>query len=159
MLTGDRRESAQRIGMEAGVGEIRAELSPEGKLAAVQQLKATGRRVAMVGDGVNDAPVLAAADVGVAMGARGSDAALEQADVVLMNDRLEQFLLARRLSRKAVGIIRENLWVSLGAMGMMAALTLVWSGVPLWVGVATHEGSTVLVVMNSLRLLWTVREP
>lgn len=158
MLTGDREESAQRIGKEAGVQEIRAHLSPEGKLAAVQGLKAAGKRVAMVGDGVNDAPVLSASDVGVAMGARGSDAALEQADVVLMNDRLEQFLLALRLSKMAVGIIRENLWVSLGAMGVMAALTLLWSGVPLWVGVAAHEGSTVLVVINSLRLLWIYQE-
>ena len=155
MLTGDREEAALRMARESGVGSVRAQLSPEGKLAVVEALRADGRRVAMVGDGVNDAPVLAAADVGVAMGARGSDAALEQADVVLMNDRLEQFLLARRLSRKAVVIIRQNLWVSLGAMAVMAGLTLVWPRLPLWMGVATHEGSTVLVVMNSLRLLFT----
>ena len=155
MLTGDREEAAKRMALESGVGSVRAQLSPEDKLAAVQALRAQGRRVAMIGDGVNDAPVLAAADVGVAMGARGSDAALEQADVVLMNDRVEQFLLARRLSRKAVVIIRQNLWVSLGAMAVMASLTLIWPRVPLWMGVATHEGSTVLVVMNSLRLLFT----
>lgn len=155
MLTGDRGEIAVRMGREAGVQEVRAHLSPEGKVAAVQALRAGGLRVAMIGDGVNDAPVLAAADVGVAMGARGSDAALEQADVVLMNDRLEQFLLAQQLSRKAVRIIGQNLWVSLGAMAFMATLTVAWPQVPLWLGVAAHEGSTVLVVMNSLRLLRT----
>jgi Cd2+/Zn2+-exporting ATPase len=155
MLTGDRANAAERMAAEAGVAEVRSQLKPEHKVAAVQELKAGGTlRVAMIGDGVNDAPVLAAADVGVAMGARGSDAALEQADVVLMNDRLENFVFARDLSRRARSIIRENLVLSLGTMTVMATLSLVSAKIPLSLGVAAHEGSTVIVVLNSLRLLF-----
>ena len=155
MLTGDRAGAADKMAQEAGVSEVLSQLKPEQKVEAVQQLKAGGTvRVAMIGDGVNDAPVLAAADVGVAMGARGSDAALEQADVVLMNDRLENFVFARELSLRARGIIRQNLVLSLGTMTVMAAVSLLSAKVPLSVGVAAHEGSTVIVVLNSLRLLF-----
>lgn len=154
MLTGDRAGAAAKMAEEAGVSEVLSQLRPEDKVAAVQRLKAGGTRVAMIGDGVNDAPVLAAADVGVAMGARGSDAALEQADVVLMNDRLENFLFARELSLRARGIIRQNLVLSLGTMTVMATVSLLSAKVPLSVGVAAHEGSTVIVVLNSLRLLF-----
>lgn len=153
MLTGDRRAAAERLAAEAGVQEVRFQLTPAQKVEGVRGLRDGGRRVAMIGDGVNDAPVIAVADVGVAMGARGSDAALEQADVVLMNDRLENFLLARRLSLRARGIIRQNLFMSLGTMGVMATVTVMASDLPLWAGVAAHEGSTVVVVLNSLRLL------
>jgi Cd2+/Zn2+-exporting ATPase len=159
MLTGDRESAAHRLAEEAGLTEYRAQLMPEDKVAAVEQLKQAGRPVAMIGDGVNDAPVLAAADVGIAMGARGSDAALEQADVVLMNDRLENFVFARRLSLRARSIIRQNLVISLGTMTLMALVTLGFSGVPLSVGVAAHEGSTVIVVLNSLRLLFPPKSP
>jgi Cd2+/Zn2+-exporting ATPase len=159
MLTGDRHAAAERLGAEAGVQEVRSQLTPAQKVEAVRGLRDGGRRVAMVGDGVNDAPVIAVADVGVAMGARGSDAALEQADVVLMNDRLENFLLARRLSLRARGIIRQNLFISLGTMAVMATVTVMASDLPLWAGVAAHEGSTVVVVLNSLRLLLLPRTP
>ena len=158
MLTGDRSGPAERMGREAGVDEVRSGLKPNDKVAAVQELRLDGACVAMIGDGVNDAPVLAMADVGLAMGARGSDAALEQADVVLMNDRLELFVFARDLSLRARSIIRQNLVLSLGTMACMAVATLVLPGLPLWIGVAAHEGSTVVVVMNSLRLLFSTRE-
>jgi Cd2+/Zn2+-exporting ATPase len=152
MLTGDRRHAAEAVATELGLDEVRAGLSPEDKVAAIQELRAGGRKVAMVGDGVNDAPCLAAADVSVAMGARGSDAALEQAEVILMHDRIENFLAAQRLSRRARRVIRENLTVALGVVVVMVIATVL-GAVPLAVGVAAHEGSTVVVCLNSLRLL------
>jgi Cd2+/Zn2+-exporting ATPase len=153
MLTGDRRHAAEAVAKDLGLDEVRAGLSPEDKVAAIQALRAEGRMVAMVGDGVNDAPCLAAADVGVAMGARGSDAALEQAEVILMHDRIENFLAAQRLSRRARAVIQQNLTVSLGVVVIMVGATAIGS-VPLAVGVAAHEGSTLLVCLNSLRLLF-----
>jgi Cd2+/Zn2+-exporting ATPase len=153
MLTGDHRDAAELIGKKVGIGEILSELSPDKKVEAVENLKEGGRyRVAMIGDGVNDAPCIAAADVGVAMGARGSDAALEQAEVVLMNDRIENFLLARMLSVQAKGIITQNIVVALGTVVVMVCAAFIFP-VPLTIGVAAHEGSTLLVVLNSLRLL------
>lgn len=153
MLTGDRRHAAEAVGKELGLDEVRAGLSPEGKVSAVVALREEGRKVAMVGDGVNDAPCLAAADVSVAMGARGSDAALEQAEVILMHDRIENFLAAQRLSRRARAIIRQNLAISLGVVVVMVIATA-FGAVPLAVGVAAHEGSTLVVCINSLRLLF-----
>jgi len=153
MLTGDRRHAAEAVAKEIGLDEVRAGLSPEDKVHAVQSLRAGGRRVAMVGDGVNDAPSLAAADVSVAMGARGSDAALEQAEVILMHDRIENFLAALRLSRRARAVIRQNLAIALGVVVVMVVATAV-GAVPLAIGVAAHEGSTLIVCLNSLRLLF-----
>lgn len=152
MLTGDRRQTAEAVARELGVDEVRAGLSPEQKVEAVASLKVGGKKVAMVGDGVNDAPSLAAADVSVAMGARGSDAALEQAEIILMHDRIENFLAALRLSRRAKSVIRQNLAISLGVVTLMAIASIVGI-VPLALGVAAHEGSTVVVCLNSLRLL------
>ncbi|MBI5768556.1 MAG: cadmium-translocating P-type ATPase [Verrucomicrobia bacterium] len=153
MLTGDRRHAAEAVAKELGLDEVRAGLSPEDKVAAIQALRAQGRVIAMVGDGVNDAPSLAAADVSVAMGARGSDAALEQAEVILMHDRIENFLAAERLSRRARAVIRQNLAISLGVVVVMVVATA-FGAVPLAVGVAAHEGSTLVVCVNSLRLLF-----
>lgn len=153
MLTGDRRHAAEAVAKELGVDEVRAGLTPEGKVAAIMELREQRGRVAMVGDGVNDAPSLAAADVSVAMGARGSDAALEQAEVILMHDRIENFLAALRLSRRAKWVIRQNLAISLGVVVLMAG-GAIFGLVPLAVGVAAHEGSTVVVCLNSLRLLF-----
>jgi len=153
MLTGDRQGPAEVMARAAGVDQVQAELLPEGKVRAIEGLKDGGRkRVAMIGDGVNDAPSLAAADIGVAMGARGSDAALEQAEVVLMNDRLENFALALDLSGQARRIIRQNMGVALGTAILMVTAAFVFP-LPLALGVAAHEGSTVVVVLNSLRLL------
>jgi Cd2+/Zn2+-exporting ATPase len=154
MLTGDRRHAAEAVARELGLDEVRSGLSPEDKVAAIQSLRAGGRKVAMVGDGVNDAPSLAAADVSVAMGARGSDAALEQAEVILMDDRIENFLSAHRLSLRARAVIRQNLTIALGVVGVMVVATAL-GVVPLAVGVAAHEGSTVIVCLNSLRLLFS----
>ncbi len=153
VLTGDRRSAAEHLREQLLLDDVRAELRPEQKVAAIGELGRGGRAVAMIGDGVNDAPSLAAADVGVAMGARGSDAALEQAEVVLMHDRLENFLAAFRLSRRARRIIRQNLVISLGTVLVLVCFALA-GAIPLTVGVVGHEGSTVVVVMNSLRLLF-----
>ncbi|PWU07241.1 MAG: cadmium-translocating P-type ATPase [Verrucomicrobia bacterium] len=158
MLTGDRQQSAEEIGRKVGVQEIRSQLLPKEKVAAIEELKRACRsqfrsaRIAMIGDGVNDAPCIAAADVGVAMGSRGSDAALEQAEVVLMKDKLENFVLAYLLSRKSKAIISQNIVIALGTVAFMIGTTFLYP-IPLAFGVAAHEGSTLLVVLNSLRLL------
>jgi Cd2+/Zn2+-exporting ATPase len=152
MLTGDRSHAAEAVARELGLDEVQAGLTPEGKVAAIQAFRERGHKVAMVGDGVNDAPCLAAAYVSVAMGARGSDAALEQSEVILMNDRIDNFLAAQRLSRRARLIIRQNLAVALGVVVVMV-LAAGAGIVPLTVGVFAHEGSTVVVCLNSLRLL------
>jgi Cd2+/Zn2+-exporting ATPase len=152
MLTGDRSHAAEAVARELGLDEVKSGLSPEGKVAAIQAFREQGYKVAMVGDGVNDAPSLAAAHVSVAMGARGSDAALEQSEVILMNDRIDNFLAAENLSRRARNIIRQNLAVALGVVVIMV-FAAGFGIVPLTVGVFAHEGSTAVVCLNSLRLL------
>ncbi|HAV65273.1 MAG TPA: hypothetical protein DCY13_23235, partial [Verrucomicrobiales bacterium] len=124
LLTGDRRSNAETIRRQLLLDDVQSELRPHDKLAYILKQNEAGARVAMIGDGVNDAPSLAAAHVGVAMGARGSDAALEQADVVLMHDRLENFLTAIELSRRARRIIRQNLFLSLGTVVVLVAFAL-----------------------------------
>ncbi len=153
VLTGDNRAAAEHLRSELKLDDVRAGLKPEEKVAAIKELSGQGKRVAMIGDGVNDAPSLAAAHIGVAMGARGSDAALEQADVVLMHDRLENFLAAFRLSQRAQRVIKQNLFISLGTVVVLVTFAL-FGKIPLTLGVVGHEGSTVIVVMNSLRLLF-----
>jgi Cd2+/Zn2+-exporting ATPase len=153
VLTGDRKSAAEHMRTELQLDDVRAELKPENKVAAIRELTQQGKKVAMIGDGVNDAPSLAIAHIGVAMGARGSDAALEQADVVLMHDRLENFLAAFRLSQRARSIIRQNLVISLGTVCVLVTFAMLGK-IPLTLGVVGHEGSTVVVVMNSLRLLF-----
>jgi len=153
VLTGDRKATAEHLRAELKLDDVRAELRPQQKVEAVRELSGQGRKVAMIGDGVNDAPSLAAAHIGVAMGARGADAALEQADVVLMHDRLENFLAAFRLSQRARRIIRQNLVISLGTVAVLVTFAMLGK-IPLTIGVVGHEGSTVVVVMNSLRLLF-----
>jgi Cd2+/Zn2+-exporting ATPase len=152
VLTGDRKAAAENLRKELQLDDVRAELKPDQKVSEIRTLTSQGRRVAMVGDGVNDAPSLAVAHIGVAMGARGADAALEQADVVLMHDRLENFLAAFRLSQRARRVIRQNLVISLGTVVVLVTFALL-GRIPLTIGVVGHEGSTVVVVMNSLRLL------
>jgi Cd2+/Zn2+-exporting ATPase len=154
VLTGDRKGAAAFLREKLGIEDVRAELKPEQKLEVISAFAKENQKTAMIGDGVNDAPGLAAAHVGVAMGARGSDAALEQADVVLMHDRLENFLAAYDLSRRARVVIRQNLAISLGVIVILVACAL-GAKIALPMGVLGHEGSTVVVVLNSLRLLFT----
>jgi Cd2+/Zn2+-exporting ATPase len=152
MLTGDNRRVAERIAAEAGVDEVVAELLPEDKVTAVRRVLDTYGPVAMVGDGVNDAPALAAATLGIAMGAAGTDVALETADVVLMGDDLRHIPYIIRLSRAT----RRTLVVNLAFALFMIALMLVAIFVrdlPLPLAVIGHEGGTVLVSLNGLRLL------
>jgi len=154
MLTGDHHASAQAVGTALGLQAVQSGLKPEEKVAAIQTLKTqTKGLVAMVGDGLNDAPCLAAAHIAVAMGARGSDAALEQSHVILMNDRIDLFLSAYRLSCQAQAIIRQNLAIALITIAVMITSSL-FGLVPLALGVVAHEGSTVIVCLNSLRLLF-----
>jgi Cd2+/Zn2+-exporting ATPase len=152
MLTGDHASTAERIGSAMDVTEVRAGLLPQDKLAAIRDLKAAHGTVAMVGDGVNDAPALAAADVGIAMGAAGSDAALETADVALMSDELLRIPYAVRLSRSTVRNIQVNIAVSLGLKAIFLALAGVGVAT-LWMAVVADMGASLLVIGNGLRLL------
>jgi P-type E1-E2 ATPase len=153
MMTGDRRPVALRIGAELGLtsDEVHAEMLPEDKVRRVGELAGHGK-VAFVGDGVNDAAALARADVGIAMGAAGSDVALQAADVALLSEDMKKLADAHGLARRTAAIIRQNLTVAIGAM-----LVLVTGGLffdlPLPMAVIGHEGGTVLVVLNGLRLL------
>ncbi len=160
MLTGDRSHAAEQVAGQIGIDEVRAGLTPGQKVEAISELSRAGVKVAMVGDGVNDAPCLAAAYVSVAMGARASDSALEQAEIVLMNDRIENFSFAYDLSVMARRVIRQNLVVSLGTVIVMVVVSIV-GAIPLSLGVFAHEGSTVVVCLNGLRLLFFggVRRP
>lgn len=153
MLTGDRKETAHSVSKQLGIQEVCSSLKPEDKVEIITKYTHLGKKVAMVGDGVNDAPSLAAAYVPVAMGARGSDAALEQSEVILMNDRIENFLKAYEISLKAKRIIKTNLTISLLSIIIMVVASSLGL-VPLSLGVLTHEGSTVFVCLNSLRLLY-----
>ena len=152
MLTGDAPDAAAPVALEAGVSDVRAGLLPGDKLGVVEALRRAHGPVAMIGDGVNDAPALAAADVGVAMGAMGSAAALEAADVALMSDELQKLPYALRLSRAALRNVRMNVALSLGLKA--AVLVLAVAGVStLWMAVLADSGATVLVVANAMRLL------
>ncbi|MFA5504888.1 MAG: heavy metal translocating P-type ATPase [Vulcanimicrobiota bacterium] len=152
MVTGDNRRVAQAIGREVGVDEVYADLLPEDKVTVLKDLK-TKCKVAMVGDGVNDAPALATADVGIAMGAAGTDVALESADVVFMGERLEHLPFAFAISRRARRIVIANLTFSLSVIVVLVGISL-FGALPLPLGVLGHEGSTVLVCLNGLRLLF-----
>ncbi len=152
MLTGDNERVGQAIGNAVGLDEVRSGLLPEEKVAAIDRLLQLHGQVAMVGDGVNDAPALARATVGIAMGGAGTDVALETADVALMADDLSKLPFAVDLSNAARRIIRQNLWVSLGVVTVLIPATL--SGLAgIGPAVVVHEGSTLVVVLNALRLL------
>ena len=150
MLSGDNQRVADAVAHKLDLDEAHGELLPEAKVETIKRLRHQGD-VAMVGDGVNDAPAMANATVGIAMGAAGSDVALETADVALMADDLDALPFAVGLSRKTNRIIRQNLWISLGMVAVLIPLTIL--GLAIGPAVALHEGSTVAVVFNALRLL------
>jgi Cd2+/Zn2+-exporting ATPase len=152
MLTGDHADVARRIAKDVGVTDVRAELLPEDKLTAIKNLQTQYGSIAMTGDGVNDAPALATATVGIAMGGAGTAVALESADVALMGDDLRKLPFAVGFSRASRAIIRQNLGVSLGVIALLLA-TSVLGLVQLSGAVVLHEGSTIVVVLNALRLL------
>jgi Cd2+/Zn2+-exporting ATPase len=152
MLTGDNRPTALRIAQEVGIDHVRAELLPEDKVAAVEEMERNLGRVAMVGDGVNDAPALARASLGIAMGAAGTDAAIETADIALMSDNLGKLAWLIRHSKRTLGIIRQNTVFALGVKAIFVALT--FSGhATLWMAIAADMGASLLVVFNAMRLL------
>jgi len=152
LLTGDRVGPAAMVARQVGITDVHSELSPQAKLKCIHDWRASGKKVAMVGDGINDAPSLTAADVSIGMGARGSDAALEQADIVLMHDKIENVEEAFVLSRRARAIIRQNVIISLGVI-LFLIISALAEKINLTTGVIGHEGSTVLVILNGLRLL------
>lgn len=152
MITGDTQETATSVASALGINQVRAALLPAQKTEVIGELVQRGRRVMMVGDGVNDAPALAQATIGVAMGGLGSDIAMNAADVVLMHDRLERIPLLIRLGRRTNGVIRANLFLAAGVIVVLTGFSLV-NRLPLPLAVLGHEGSTVLVILNGLRLL------
>jgi Cd2+/Zn2+-exporting ATPase len=152
MLTGDNEEAAAEIGRQAGITDVRAGLLPEEKLAAIREIQEQHGPVAMTGDGVNDAPALATATVGIAMGGAGTAVALETADVALMGDDLSRLPYAVGLSRASRAVIKQNVAIALGVIGLLI-LTSVTGVIELSGAVVLHEGSTIVVVLNALRLL------
>ncbi|MBD1381305.1 heavy metal translocating P-type ATPase [Metabacillus arenae] len=152
MLTGDNEGTAKMISSEANLSRFFAELMPEDKVDAIKQLQKEGYKVAMVGDGINDAPALATADLGIAMGGAGTDTAMETADIVLMADNLEKLPHTIHLSRKALAIIKQNIWFSL--IVKFIALALIFPGwLTLWIAVLSDTGAAIIVILNALRLL------
>jgi Cd2+/Zn2+-exporting ATPase len=152
LLSGDRNSSTARTAAETAVHNHRGELLPEEKVAAVEDLKRRHAAVAMVGDGVNDAPALAAASVGIAMGGSGTDTAMETADVVLMGDAIEKLPHLLLLSRKTLSIIRQNIALALGLKVLFLGLTLMGQAT-LWMAVLADDGAALAVILNGLRLL------
>lgn len=152
MITGDNQQVADAVARKIGLTDAWGGLLPEDKVNAIQKLNQTEHKVAMVGDGVNDAPAMAKSTVGIAMGAAGSDVALETADIALMSDQLQGLPFAIGLSRKSKAIIRQNLWVSLGVTAILIPATI-FGFAGIGSAVLIHEGSTLLVVFNALRLL------
>ena len=152
MLTGDNENTARAIASQAGIDDFRADLLPEDKVAVIGELLAEYGKVAMVGDGINDAPAMALSTVGIAMGTAGTDTALETADIALMADDLTKLSFAIRLSRRTIGIIKQNIALALLIKGIIFLLVIPgW--LTLWLAVIADTGSALLVTLNGMRLL------
>lgn len=152
MLTGDNEGTARKIAETTNINRYFSELMPEDKVKAIKKLQAEGYHVAMVGDGINDAPALATADLGIAMGGAGTDTAMETADIVLMADNLEQLPHTMKLSRRALNIIKQNIWFSI-SIKLIALILIVPGWLTLWMAVLSDTGAAIIVVLNALRLL------
>ena len=156
MLTGDREETATAIAQKAGIQKVIAGVLPDGKATAIKNLQEAGKKLAMVGDGINDAPVLTRADIGIAMGAMGSDAAIEAADVVLMDDDPMKISQAIRISRKCLAIVNQNTWFSIGIKLVVLLLGAV--GIAnMWFAIFADVGVMILAVLNAMRALFAGR--
>lgn len=152
MLTGDAQRVAEAVAREVGIDEVHAGLLPEDKQAVIEKLQAEGYTVGMVGDGVNDAPALATANTGIAMGAAGTSVAIETADIALMRDDMLALPQAIRLAKKTVRIMRQNIVVSL--LTVVALMSGIFAGdVTMAIGMLVHEASVLLVIVNAMRLL------
>ena len=156
MLTGDRKAVAEQVAREVGITDFKAELLPQDKVAAVEELLSVGKGLAFVGDGINDAPVLSRADIGIAMGALGSDAAIEAADVVLMDDDPLKIAQAIGISRKCLRIVKENIYFALGVKAVCLLLSALGLA-NMWLAIGADVGVMILAVLNAIRCLFVKR--
>ena len=153
MLTGDNPETAKHVSEQIGITDFRANLLPEDKINIIKELQKDGSKIAMVGDGINDAPALVQANIGIAMGAAGTEAAMEAADIVLMQDKLEKIVLARAISKRAFQTIKENIFVGVGVVHVIGITLVLLRVIGPIQAAAIHLLPDTLVLINSIKLL------